>query len=184
MATHVPATVEDLYHVPDNRKAELVDGEVVLMSPTGDTPSRAASNVYLSLRDYERTGKAAGRAYADNTGFTVNLPHRGSFSPDASWYVGPRAGGKFLHGAPVFAVEVRSEGDYDREAEQAIVRKRHDYFAAGTQVVWDVDVLRDAVIRVYRSDDPDQATVYRRGQQADAVPALPDWRFPVDELFL
>src|SRR5688572_9919131 len=127
MATRASATIEDLYHVSDGAKAELVDGEVVLMSPTGDTPSRAASNIYLSLRQYEQTG-GAGRAYADNTGFVVNLLRRGSFSPDASWYVGPRSGGKFLQGAPVFAVEVRSEGDYDRKAEEAIMRKRRDYF--------------------------------------------------------
>ncbi len=183
MATRTHATIEDLYHVPDNAKAELVDGEVVLMSPAGDTPSRAASNIYLSLRQQERSG-VAGRAYADNTGFTVALPHRGSFSPDASWYIGPRSGAKFLDGAPVFAVEVRSEGDYDQAAEDAIARKRRDYFAAGAQVVWDVDVLRAEEIRVYRASAPDQPTIYRRGELADAEPALPGWRFPVADLFL
>ena len=183
MAMQASATVEDLYHVPENAKAELVNGEVVVMSPTGDTPSRAASNIYLSLRQHERAAGGMGRAYADNTGFTVALPHRQSFSPDAAWYVGPRTGGKFLQGAPVFAVEVRSEGDYGRDAEQAIAAKRADYFAAGTVVVWDVDVLREGVVRVYRASDPKRPRVYRRGEQAEAEPAVPSWRFPVTELF-
>ena len=61
--------------------------------------------------------------------------------------------------------------------------KRADYFVAGTQLVWDVDVLREKVVRAYRPDNPQRATVYRRGEVADAEPAVPGWRFPVDELF-
>jgi hypothetical protein len=40
------------------------------------------------------------------TPFIVNLPNRLSVSPDAAYYIGPRTRGKFLEGAPVFAVEV------------------------------------------------------------------------------
>jgi Uma2 family endonuclease len=90
---------------------------------------------------------------------------------------------KFYEGAPVFAVEVRSEGDYGPAAESAIARKRADYFAAGTLVVWDVDLLGDEVIRVYRASDPDNPTIYGRGQVAEAEPAVPGWTFPVDDLF-
>ena len=61
--------------------------------------------------------------------------------------------------------------------------KRTEYFAAGTQVVWDVDVLREGLIRVYRASSPDEPRVYRRGEVAEAEPALPGWTFPVDDLF-
>jgi Uma2 family endonuclease len=43
---------------------------------------------------------------------------------------------RFFEGAPVFAVEVRSENDYGPDAEREIVQKRADYFAAATLVVW------------------------------------------------
>ncbi len=183
MASHVKpeATIEDLYTVPDNGKAEIVDGELVLMSPTGFFPGRASGAIFASLRQVER--QADGWAIPDNVGFIVNLPRRKSFSPDAAFYRGPTPGMKFLDGAPVFAVEVRSEGDYGSQAERAIARKRADYFAAGTLVVWDVDLLSPDVIKAYRADPPDQPTVYRRGATADAEPAVPGWRFPVDELF-
>lgn len=55
----------------------------------------------------------------------------------------PQTGGKFLQGTPIFAVEVRSEGNYGVTAQRHSAVKRRDYFAAGTLVVWDVDVLRD-----------------------------------------
>jgi Uma2 family endonuclease len=91
---------------------------------------------------------------------------------------------KFLNGAPVFAVEVRSENDYGPRAGQEMADKRADYFAAGTQVVWDVDAQSEDVIKKYTLTEPHRPTVYRRGQMADAEPALPDWRMAVDDLFL
>ena len=182
MKARAEATIEDLYHVPENGKAEVVNGELVRMRPAGDLPSRAAGAIYVSLRQSEWHGKH-GRAYTANAGFIVKLPHRRSFSPDAAFYVGPRSGGKFLEGAPVFAVEVRSEGDYGPRAERAMAAKRADYFAAGTLVVWDVDVLRDEVVRVYQASDATAPAVYRRGEVADAEPAVPGWQMPVDELF-
>jgi len=90
-------------------KAEIVGGQVVVMSPTGGLPSRAAAAIYRALWEYERRTRS-GRAYADNTGFLVDLPRRRSFSPDA-------------------------------------------------------------------------AVVYRRGERAEAAPALPGWTFAVDDLF-
>jgi Uma2 family endonuclease len=182
MATRADATLADLYRVPDKGKAELVNGDLVLMSPTGGVPGRAAGRIYRSLDDYERESER-GYAFPDNVGFVVDLPDRRSFSPDAAFWVGELpAGGQFLIGAPVFAVEVRSENDYGPEAETALARKRADYFAAGTQVVWDVDVLREGEIRAYRSASPQKPTVFRRGHRADAEPALPGWSMLVDEV--
>ena len=183
MSVKSGATTADLERVPENGKAEIVNGELVLRSPTGDLPGRAGFKICLRLYEYEkRTGR--GRSVPDNVGFIVDLPNRKSFSPDAAFYLGPPAGGKFLDGAPVFAAEVRSEGDYGAPAEQAQARKRADYFAAGTRVVWDVDVLRDEVIRVYRASDPEHPRVYRRGEMAEAEPAVPGWLMPVDDLFV
>jgi len=39
------------------------------------------------------------------------------------------------------------------------------------------------VVKVYRASDPDHLTVYRRGEIAEAEPAVPGWRMPADELF-
>ena len=182
MSAKTEATIEDLYRVPENGKAELVNGEIVLMTPTGWLPGYAGDEIYSSLRQYaRRTG--TGYAIGDNQGFIVNLPHRRSFSPDAAFFTGKTSGMRFLQGAPVFAVEVRSEDDYGPAAERAMASKRADYFSAGTQVVWDVDLLSEDVVRVYRVANPDNPTVYRRGEVAEAEPAVPGWTMPVDDLF-
>ena len=180
MSIKTRATIEDLYKVEG--KAELVNGEIVHMPPTGDDPGYAGDEIFVSLREYSKRTKT-GRAFADNKGFHVHLPHRESFSPDVAYHVGPRTGMRFLEGAPIFAVEVRSEYDYGLAAEREFQAKRADYFACGTLVVWDVDLLSDDVIKVYRASDPDHPTVYRRGDRAEAEPAVPGWQMPVDDLF-
>jgi len=182
MSSKTEATIDDLYHVPENGKAEIVNGELVLMSPTGGVPGRTAGNIYISLREYERR-VGGGYAFPDNVGFIVNLPNRRSFSPDAAFFKGELRGGLFLEGAPIFAVEVRTTDDYGPAAESKMAQKRADYFAAGTLVVWDVDVLREKVVRVFRSNMPGKPSIYHPGDTAEAEPALPGWMVAVDEIF-
>jgi Uma2 family endonuclease len=183
MTTKARATLADLSRVPEDGKAELVNGELIRMSPTGGLPGYADGEIFASLREYARR-EGSGVAFPDNVGFVVNLPHRQSFSPDAAFFTGPTPGMKFPVGAPVFAAEVRSEGDYGPKAEREIAAKRADYFAAGTLVVWDVDLLAPDVIRSYRADAPDRPVTFRRGDIASAEPALPGWILAVDDLFL
>ena len=180
MSMKVEGTIEDLYKV--DSKAELVNGEIVLMSPAGGLPHYAAQQITISLSVYEKATRR-GHAIGGNAAFVVNLPHRKSFSPDAAFYSG-KLTMTFGEGAPIFAVEVRGEGDYGPRAERQMAAKRADYFAAGTLVVWDVDLLSAEVVRVYRATTPATAAVYHRGEVAEAEPALPGWTMPVDDLFL
>jgi len=160
------ATLGDLARVEG--KAELIAGEI-----------------FLSLKAHTRaTGR--GVAYTDNIGFAVPelASGRESFSPDASYYVGPLPGDDmdFIPGPPTFAAEVRSKNDYGTAAEAAIAAKRADYFQAGTSVVWDVDP-RARSVRSYRATTPGQPVVFREGQVADAVPAAPGWKMAVGDIF-
>lgn len=178
MAVKTQSTLADLYAL--SGKAELIEGSLVHFMPTGGDPGYAADEIFVALRDYAKL--AGGRAVSDNKGFRVSLPHRESFSPDAAFYVGPNPGMKFYEGAPLFAAEVRSENDYGPEAEAEMAAKRADYFAAGTQLVWDVDLLNEPVIRAYYAEDPKPRT-FSKGQTADAEPVLKGWQFDVDNLF-
>jgi hypothetical protein len=49
--------------------------------------------------------------------------------------------------------------------------------------VWDVDLQSDEVIHKYTAADPSRSAVFRRGEAADAEPALPGWTLPVNDLF-
>jgi Uma2 family endonuclease len=177
------ATLDDLYRTPG--KAELIGGRIVHLMATGVRPHRVAGRIFRSLDDFT-PGAGRGIAFTDNMGFAIaELPSsRESFSPDASYYVGPLPDDlmRFIEGPPTFAAEVRSQNDYGEAAEGELADKRADYFAAGTLVVWEVDPL-DECIHVYRRSDPTNPTTYRRGQMAEAEPAVPGWCVAVDWIF-
>lgn len=178
MSLHTEATIDDLRRAPG--KAELVGGKIITMPLVGWLHGHAKLEIMCAVHDYaKQTG--CGVALGGNVAYIVNLPNRQSFCPCASYYIGP-LGPDFIIGAPIFAVEIRDEEHYGPAAEKMLADKRADYFAAGTQVVWDVDVLRDEIVRVFRVG-VEPPTIYRRGEMAEAEPALPGWAMPVEALF-
>jgi Uma2 family endonuclease len=180
--TTTRATLEDLSKV--DGKAELVGGRIVNMSPSGHLPIFVAGEIFVSLRAYAK--QHVGIAYGDGLGYAIpELPSgRQSFCPDASYHTGPLPANpmRFREGAPVFAVEVRSESDYGPSAEEEMAAKRADYFAAGTLVVWDVDPLAKTV-KVYRPTNPENPKTYGLGDMAEAEPAVPGWRVALVDVF-
>jgi Uma2 family endonuclease len=179
------ATLDDLYKVEG--KAELVNGRIIHYVASGYEPTAIAFEIAIRLREHaKQTGR--GVAFPDGLGYAM-IPSlssgRQSFQPDASYYTGPTPKNKmrFVEGAPIFAVEVRSEDDYGPAAEVEMAAKRADYFEAGTKVVWDVDPIA-GTIASYRAESPQQPTLFAAGQVANAEPALPGWTLKADEIFV
>lgn len=175
--------IEALYRTPG--KAEIVNGEIIEYMATGGVPGYFGDEIYAELRQYAKRMKN-GVAVGGNKGFVVRLPNRYSFSPDAAYWTGGAPTMKFYEGAPVFAVEVRSESDNGPVAETEMRDKRADYFAAGTEVVWDVDTRSEAAaVRKFTketgADIPSET--FGRTDSADAEPALPGFSVAVSDLF-
>jgi Uma2 family endonuclease len=176
-------TLEDLHRF--DGRAELIGGRLVELPMPGFTPGRVAFGIGKSLNAYAlRTGRGFGQS--EGIDFAVpTLPSgRESFRPDAFYFTQspPADGMEFVEGPPRFAVEVRSKNDYGPAAEETMAAKRADYFAGGTLVVWDVDPVA-ATVASYRRASPDRPTVCRRGDTADAEPAVPGWRMAADDIF-
>jgi Uma2 family endonuclease len=174
-------TIADLYRTEG--RAELIDGRIIIYPSKGRASCRAQVNILRSLDDYaEETGE--GEANTGSLGYVIpRLPNgRESFCADTSYYRGPLPDDpwSFIYGPPTLAVEIRGEPDYGLIADAERVHKREDYFRAGTLVVWDVDPIAETVTAYRRAQPP---VVFRRGQTADAEPAVPGWRVAVDDIF-
>lgn len=180
MRTKTEATIEDLYSIEG--QAEIVNGKIVRLPFHTWPVALAIGEILYSLHKYADRGQR-GYTLGSTVAYVIDLPHRKAFCPDVALYTGDVMSMKFPEGAPTFSVEVRDPNDYGPAAERAMARKRADYFTAGTLVVWDVDLLSDDVVLVYRKEDPDKPTIYRRGQIAEAEPAVPGWTMCVDSLF-
>jgi Uma2 family endonuclease len=174
------ATLEDLWEFEG--PAELINGEIVPLAGTQLGPGDAAFLIRLSLYHHARA-IGGGRPISESVTFVFQTPRTQAFVPDVAWFTGEAEKGEVVYGAPALAVEIRSSGDYGLTAERKMKLKRGHYFAGGTLVVWDVDVLREGWIRAYHAADPENPIVFTRGEVADAEPAVPGWRFEVDELF-
>lgn len=141
------ATEEDLLDQP--RLCELIDG-VLVEKTMGFFESRWAVtlNFYMEL-------------YLDENpiGFTLNGSGMCRVNPeqvrlpDASFFSWDHFPGKslptdeaILDRSPDLAVEILSRGNTKAEME----RKRHEYFAAGTKIYWEVDP-RKRIAKVYTS---------------------------------
>ncbi len=178
------ATLDDLMKV--DGKAELINGRIVRDMGTGFLPGKVSRRITRALEDYIAAG-AGGEVVEDNVGYAPHSPlpsGRQSLSPDSSYYTGPLPSNlmRYVTGHPDFAAEVRSENDYGPAKEREHEEKRTDYFAAGTLVVWDVDPVAETVA-AYVATAPTTPTIFRRGDVADAEPAVPGWRLSVDALF-
>jgi hypothetical protein len=93
---------------------------------------------------------------------------------------------KHQEGVSYWALKIRFQLAGPRRGplgRRAMREKRADYFACGTLVVWDVDLLGPDVIKSYKASDPDNPVIFRRSDIADAEPAVPGWRMAVEELF-
>src|ERR1700722_11272820 len=95
------ATLDDLARVTD--KAELIDGRIEYLMPTGRKPGRVAGRIYRSLDDYA-TQHGRGKPHPHKGGFAAPRlpPGPDSFTPDASSPLGPFPADpmRFLEGPP------------------------------------------------------------------------------------
>jgi Uma2 family endonuclease len=78
--------------------------------------------------------------------------------------------------APDLAVEVLSKGNTDKE----MTEKLHDYFAAGTRLVWHVDPSKRQV-QVFTS--PASSRIFTQDQMLDGGDVLPGFELSLKELF-
>lgn len=153
-ATQKVWTDEELLALPDDGKYELVDGELLRMSPAGARHGDVVAALLSRLHAFVRE-RMLGRVFDGQTGF--RLPDGNVRSPDVSFVAAAQlpaalpAG--FLGVAPDLAAEVLSPTD--RPADLA--HKVAEYLAVGVRLLWVID--------------PENATavVYRPGQRPDTV---------------
>jgi Uma2 family endonuclease len=154
LTQHRHWTDDELMALPGDGKYELVDGELVQMSPAGGRHGKISAKLLIRAGAFvEEHG--LGHVFDGQTGF--RLRNGNLRSPDVS-FVGidrlpegvPRG---FLHLAPDLAVEVLSPDD--RAAD--VARKVAEYLNLGVRLLWVID------------PDTRSAVVYRPGHEPHRV---------------
>jgi Uma2 family endonuclease len=164
-----------------DEKTELVDGELLRMSPAGAEHGVIALRIGAWLLAFVEE-RELGAVCAAETGFLVHRDPDTVRAPDAAFISRERMGEgrppkKFWPLAPDLAVEVVSPSE---TAEQVQDRVRQ-WFAAGSRAVW---MLYPGNATVHAYSSPSAVRILQRGDLLTADDdLLPGFSRPVSDLF-
>lgn len=176
-------TVEEYldYDFPDwVQKAELVRGELRLMSTPEIVHGAVATDLVVSLALYVRQ-HALGHVFGDNISYELTQLPRTVRVPDASFVRADRVPpdglkGRLFRFAPDLAIEVLSPSERGARLQE----KLYDYAAAGTPMVWVVDP-DERTVTVIAADAPTR--VLHEGETLDGGSVLPGFACALADIF-
>ena len=177
-----PVTAEQLVEISqdDTHRYELIQGELIVMSPAGGRHGKLASRLHIAIGVFVEE-HALGEALAAETGYRLTQNPDTVLAPDVSLILSAnlppgRITEAFIPGAPDLVVEVLSPSD----TAIRIAVKVQTWLRHGTQLVWVVEPETEAVT-VYRPDG--NVTLLKSGDSLDGEQVLPGFSYSLDALF-
>lgn len=172
-------TADELLAMGDVGRCELIEGELVHMSPGGFEHGTVAMRIGWVLSEYVDRHRL-GVTTAAETGFRIARDPDTVRAPDVGFVCtgrlphAPRRG--FFEGAPDLAVEVISPDDRWSE----VSAKAHAWLNAGTRLVWVVDPS-NRTVTVYTP--PNAGSVLGDQDTLDAGEVVPGFQVAVRDIF-
>ncbi|MEO8610508.1 MAG: Uma2 family endonuclease [Chloroflexota bacterium] len=177
---------DDLMRLGSDTRVEIVDGELVYISPVGGMHVFVVNNTYDALKPIVKE-KKLGYLFTDGLiyrMFGTSEDIRGARVPDVSFIRKANIPKDWdlrrpFLGVPDLAIEVISPGDDAVD----VLKKVREYFSKGTEQVWRMYPDEKEVHQYFR-DDPDAVRVYTGDKLIDADAFSPGLILVMSDLFL
>ena len=179
--TASPMTIEELLELPGDVRCELIEGQLIEMSPTQEAHVVATSRLNRKLAVYVDGHPEIGDLWTGDGGYivarnpdTVLVPDLAIVSPEQA--TGRTTDGRgFLPFVPMIPIEIKSPSD--REAE--IARRLGLFLKAGAREVWWIRPAEKSIL-IHRPDGP--VELLREGDTLMSE-LLPGFSLAVADLF-
>ncbi len=148
-------TFDDVDALPDDVRAELIDGEMFIMQSPGEPHQDILGELFWVIKSYLKKGNRRCKAYM-GLGAFVKRDKYNYLIPDISVICDrDRLEEKGCQGSPDWVIEIVSPSTRKRDYEQKLALYRE----TGTREYWIVDRKKDAV-SVYRFEQGGEVEQY------------------------
>ena len=136
-------TLEDYYALPDDIRAELIDGELIFLEAPSSIHQELISELLFEIKLYIRANNGPCKILPSPLDVQLDCDNRTMLQPDISIICHrDRIVKKGVYGAPDFCIEIVSPSSRKRDYE----KKRMKYQNAGVREYWIVDPKTESVL--------------------------------------
>ena len=141
-------SIEDIYSLPEGQSAELIDGEIYMMSPPNRDHQKISAKIHQAIANYIDSKKGSCEVYAAPFSVFLNADDKNYVEPDISVICDKnKLDDKGCNGAPDWIIEIVSPSSRSMD----YMTKLFKYRTSGVREYWIIDRQKNRVI-VYSFD--------------------------------
>lgn len=136
-------TMEDIYHLPDGQRAELIDGELYMMSTPGRIHQELVTDFTYLIKDYIRNNNGDCKIYPSPFAVFLNADNEIYLEPDISVICDKnKLTDEGCKGAPDWIIEIVSPSSRSMDYNKKLFK----YRTAGVREYWIVDPMKQQIM--------------------------------------
>ena len=145
-------TIEDIYALPEGKRAELIDGQIYDMAPPSPLHQELLQQLSRTIGNYIESKAGTCKVYPAPFAVFLNQDDQNYVEPDISVICDPnKINDKGCNGAPDFIIEIVSPSSQRMD----YLTKLFKYCTAGVREYWIVNPMKQTVQTYYFGDTED-----------------------------
>ena len=161
-----PYTVEDYCAIPEDVRAELIDGHLIYMETPTTNHQKITGELFFQIQNYIKNKKGPCKVMFSPVGVRLHKDNKTMLEPDLIILCDPsKDDGHHINGAPDFVAEVLSPSSHKRDC----IVKLNKYWKAGVREYWIINPKKK-IVTVYLFQEPEKEFDVKIYNFTDKIP--------------